>query len=67
MECTKKMYAFLTGEKPDKWISTGTVSRWNQEVARLSTSESLSVDRESRFFTYGVMADESTREEKKVF
>ncbi len=67
VECTKKMYAFLTGEKPDKWIATGTVSRWNQEIARLFTSESLSVDGESRFFTYGVMADESTRGEKKIF
>lgn len=67
VECTKKMYAFLTGEEPDKWISTGTVSRWNQEIARLLTSENLNADRESRFFTYGVMADESTRGEKKVF
>jgi len=67
VECTKKMYAFLTGEKPDKWLSTGTVSRWNQEIARLFTCENLSIDREARFFTYGVMADESTRGEKKVF
>lgn len=67
VELTKKMYTFLTGEEPDKWISVGTVSRWNEEIARLFTCKSLSIDIESRFFTYGVMADESTRGEKKIF
>ena len=34
---------------------------------RLFTCKNLSIDREARFFTYGIMADESTKGEKKVF
>ena len=67
VECTRKLYTFLTGKEPDKWISRGTISRWNQETAKLFVWKSLDVDRESSFFTYGVMADESTRGEKKIF
>jgi len=67
VECTRKLYTFLTGKKPDKWISSDTISRWNQETAKLFVWKSLDVDKESSFFTYGIMADESTRGERKIF
>jgi hypothetical protein len=66
-ECTKKIYTFLTGKELDESISRSTISRWNKEVAKLSVLENLCAGSESRFFTYGIMADESTRGEKKVF
>jgi fumarate reductase subunit C len=65
-KCANKFYAFLTGKKPDKMISNSTISRWNEEMARLLVCESLKVDKESRFFTYGIMTDESTRGESKI-
>jgi hypothetical protein len=66
-ECTKIIQAFLTGKEPEKCISKNTISRWNKEMARLRVCESLNVDKGSRFFTYGLMADESTRGERKIF
>ena len=35
-------------------ISKSTISRWNQEMARLRVCESLNIDKETRFFTYAV-------------
>ncbi|CAG8816211.1 34450_t:CDS:2 [Gigaspora margarita] len=33
--CTKKFYEFITGEDPEKWINTNTLSRWNKEIATI--------------------------------
>ena len=41
VECTRKLYTFLTGKEPDKWISRGTISRWNQETTKLFVWKSL--------------------------
>ena len=54
-------------KKPDKCLSPSTISNWNKEIAKLSVHEKLNVCSESVFFTYGIMADESTRGEKKIF
>ncbi|CAG8729108.1 21834_t:CDS:2, partial [Dentiscutata erythropus] len=35
-ECTKEIITFLIGKPPNYWISTGTLSRWNKEVAKIS-------------------------------
>ena len=66
-ECSKAFYVFLTGESPEKWISTGTLSRWTKEVAEISIKQNKPDEKNSLFFSYGIMADESTRDEKKVF
>ncbi|CAG8798041.1 24925_t:CDS:1, partial [Dentiscutata erythropus] len=35
-ECTKEIITFLIGKLPNHWISTGTLSQWNKEVAKIS-------------------------------
>ena len=67
VECLKAFYTFLTGESPEKWISTGTLSCWTKEVAEISIKQNKPNEKNSLFFSYGIMADESTRGEKKVF
>lgn len=67
VECVKTMYTFLTGQEPEKCITTSTISRWNKEVAHMFVSQKLNVESKSRFFSYGVMVDESTRGDKKIF
>ena len=57
---------FLTGEKPDHWLSTGTISRWNKEVATLCLHQNCPRDTKSHFYSYGIMCDESTRGDKRV-
>ncbi|CAG8739320.1 14992_t:CDS:2, partial [Dentiscutata erythropus] len=39
VECTKAMVAFFIGETPKCWLSTGTLSRWNKEVAKISLQQ----------------------------
>jgi len=42
------------------------LSRWNKEVAQISIQENLPLFT-NQFDSYDIMADESTREEKKIF
>jgi hypothetical protein len=67
VECTRAIIEFLTGKEPDHWISTGTISRWNKEVATLCLRQNCPKDTKSRFYSYGIMCDESTRGDKKIF
>ncbi|CAJ0915430.1 20690_t:CDS:2, partial [Entrophospora sp. SA101] len=47
-------------------ISNSTLSRWNKEVAELAIIENLP-NSTSTFVSYGILADESTRGDKKIF
>ncbi|CAG8757121.1 546_t:CDS:1 [Racocetra persica] len=66
VKCTRAIYQFLTGEMPQHWVTSKTLARWNKEIAALSLNQNLPKDTSSRFFGYGIMADESTRGEKKI-
>src|SRR6185369_3470359 len=66
VQCTREFFTFLIGDSPDTWISTSTLSKWNQDVARITVSENLP-GTTSQFSSYGIMADESTRGDKKIF
>lgn len=66
VQCTKEFFTFLTGDSPDTWISTSTLSRWNKEVAGITVTDNLP-GTTSQFSSYGIMADESTRGDKKIF
>jgi len=65
--CTKSFYKFLTGEDPEKWISPKTLSQWTKEVAEISIKNNKPNEVNSKYFGYGIMADESTRGENKIF
>ena len=52
------MVTFL-GHFPESWLSSSTLSWWNKEVAQIFSA--------NQFSSYGIMADESTRGEKKLF
>ncbi|CAJ0840240.1 12031_t:CDS:2 [Entrophospora sp. SA101] len=49
VECTRAIMQFLTGEKPDHWLSTGTISHWNKEVATLCLHQNCPKDTKSLF------------------
>ncbi|CAG8824933.1 9177_t:CDS:2, partial [Racocetra persica] len=49
------------------WLSKETLSRWNKEVAKISLYQNRPGNPHSTSYSYGVMADESTRGDKKVF
>ncbi|CAG8830215.1 7311_t:CDS:2, partial [Gigaspora margarita] len=66
-ECTNKMITFFTGETLDKKLSIGTLSRWNREVSTISLEQNRPRTSQLLSYSYGVMADESTRGDKKVF
>ncbi|CAJ0890169.1 15614_t:CDS:2, partial [Entrophospora sp. SA101] len=61
-----KIFAFLTGQSPESWLSHRTLARWNKEVAQVVIHDNLP-NKDCRFFSYGIIADESTRGEKKIF
>src|ERR1043165_6160184 len=61
-QCTKEMITFLLVIL----LNHGTLSRWNKEMAQISVQENLP-QLTSQFSSYGIMADESTRGEKKIF
>ncbi|CAJ0848003.1 13433_t:CDS:2 [Entrophospora sp. SA101] len=65
VQCTREFFTFLVGDSPDTWISTSTLSKWNQDVARITVSENLP-GTTSQFSSYGIMADESTRGSRNV-
>ncbi|CAJ0863632.1 17249_t:CDS:2, partial [Entrophospora sp. SA101] len=60
VQCTKEIFAFLTGQ------SHRTLARWNKEVAQVVIHDNLP-NKDCQFFSYGIIADESTRGEKKIF
>jgi hypothetical protein len=66
VQCTKEIFTFLTGHSPETWVSKSTLSRWNKEVAELTITENLP-NSTSIFASYGILADESTRGDKKIF
>jgi hypothetical protein len=67
VECTRAIIHFLTGVEPDHWLSTGTISCWNKEVATLCLRQNCPKDTKSCFYSYGIMCDESTHGDKKYF
>ena len=67
VKCSKVFYTFLTSESPDKWIFTGILSRWTKEIAEIFIEQNKPNEENSLFFSYDIMADKSTRGEKKVF
>ncbi|CAG8712283.1 10641_t:CDS:2 [Dentiscutata erythropus] len=67
IECAKVIATFFTGEIPKHWLSTGTLSQWNKEVARILLNQNQPENPNLPAYSYGVMADESTRGDKKVF
>ncbi len=67
VNCTKSFYKFLTEEDSEKWISSNILSRWIKEVAEISIKENKLNKVSSKYFGYGIIADESIQGEYKVF
>ncbi|GBB90493.1 hypothetical protein RclHR1_17480006 [Rhizophagus clarus] len=65
IECTKLIYEFLTGESPQNWLSTSTLRTWHKDVSQLYINNNISQIANAPVF--GIMVDESTREEIKNF
>ncbi|CAG8803606.1 43845_t:CDS:2, partial [Gigaspora margarita] len=61
IQCVKQIVLFLTGSTSDSWLSISTLSKWTKEVAQISVQENLP-QFSNQFSSYGIMADESTRE-----
>ncbi len=66
VKCTKEMVTFLTDHSPESWLSSSNLSWWNKKVAQILIQENLPLFT-NQFDSYGIMADESTRGEKKIF
>ncbi|CAG8830121.1 9085_t:CDS:1, partial [Racocetra persica] len=66
VQCTKEIITFLTGQPSRSCLSPSTLSRWTKEVAEISIQDNIPQFL-NRFSSYGILADESTRGEKKIF
>ncbi|CAI2198265.1 5867_t:CDS:1, partial [Funneliformis geosporum] len=66
VEYIKAFYEFVVEEPAEHWIAKKTISRWNKELARLAINEHHPNNTKSNFFEYGIMVDESTRDEQKL-
>ncbi|CAG8540799.1 11687_t:CDS:2 [Ambispora leptoticha] len=66
-ECSKKVIDWLIGEEPDKWFSTSTLVEWHKDVAAIHINQNCLEATKSKFFAYGIIADESTRGDQKIF
>ncbi|CAJ0871357.1 4407_t:CDS:2 [Entrophospora sp. SA101] len=64
---TPELYSLQPKSGPDRWLSTGTISHWNKEVATLCLCQNCPKDTKSHFYSYGIMCDESTCGDKKIF
>ncbi|CAG8847139.1 13825_t:CDS:1, partial [Racocetra persica] len=65
--CTKKVIEWLIDEEPDKWFSVSTLVGWHQDISDIHLIQQCSIVENSKWFTFGIMADESTRGDNKVF
>ncbi|CAG8788199.1 14693_t:CDS:2, partial [Dentiscutata erythropus] len=50
VEYTKAVYQFLTGEKPQYWVKSTTLSWWNNEIAAITSNQNSPKEASSRFF-----------------
>src|SRR5690242_9463580 len=66
IQYTKEIIIFLTGQPPKSYLSPSTLSRWTKEVAEISIQDNIPQFL-NRFSSYRILANESTREEKKIF
>ncbi|CAG8777466.1 10135_t:CDS:1, partial [Funneliformis caledonium] len=60
------VFGFLTGEDSLK-ISSRSIIRWNKEISEIHVNQIFNQDILSEFFTFGIMLDESTRGQHKIF
>jgi hypothetical protein len=68
LESTKLVCEFLTGKPENSWLSMRSLSRWHKQIANFYLDSSfLCKMNESKFFSFGIIADESTQEEQKIF
>src|SRR2546423_1177195 len=67
VQATQMILGFLTGESSPLSISTQTIIRWNKEISEMHVNEIFNQSDNSKFYTFGIMADESTRGQQKIF
>ncbi|CAB4435112.1 unnamed protein product [Rhizophagus irregularis] len=67
VKCTKSVIEWLIDEEPDKWFSARTLVGWHKEVSAINLRKQCEVVKKSEYFTFGIMADESTRGDCKLF
>jgi hypothetical protein len=58
---------FLTGESTPLPISSQSIIRWNKEISEIHVNQIFSQNTFSEYFTFGIMLDESTRGQHKIF
>ncbi len=66
IQCTRTFIEFLTNESASLAFSLQSIICWNKEISELKTNEFLHCNN-SKFYTLGILADESTRGSAKVF
>ncbi|RIB02031.1 hypothetical protein C2G38_2150184 [Gigaspora rosea] len=65
---TKKYFkVFFSGENLTLPTSHVSVVRWNQEISEIHINQILNKNNCSTFFTLGIVVDESTRGQQKIF
>ncbi|CAG8834428.1 11937_t:CDS:1, partial [Racocetra persica] len=55
----------LNWRTPQRWLSVTTLSTWHKEVSQIETE--AGIYKASQCSQYGILVDESTREENKYF
>lgn len=65
--CTKKVIEWLIDEEPNKWFSVSTLVGWHKDVSNIYITQQCAIAKTSKWFNFGIMADESTRGDSKIF
>ncbi|RIB28832.1 hypothetical protein C2G38_1349514 [Gigaspora rosea] len=67
IQVTNSILGFLTEESLPLSISRQSIIRWNKEISEIHVNKIFNQDIFSEYFTFGIMLDESTRGQQKIF
>ncbi|PKK61653.1 hypothetical protein RhiirC2_816295 [Rhizophagus irregularis] len=65
VQATQLILGFLTGESSP--LSKQSIIRWNKEISEMHVNEIFNQSNTFKFYSFGIMADESTRGQQKIF
>ncbi|CAB4404966.1 unnamed protein product [Rhizophagus irregularis] len=66
-QAVQLILGFLTGESSPLPISSNSIIRWNKEISEIHVNQIFNQNNLLEFFTFGIMLDESTRGQHKIF
>ena len=64
---TKSVIEWLINKKLDKQFSANILIGWHKEVSAIHLKQQCEIAKISKYFTFGIMADESTCGDCKIF